>query len=75
MKEKICPDCNGLIKIRNPTGKCDHLYYPENKKKSVFEEIKESIIASIKFSKDFPDLKERLGSIIEEYDLEEEDLK
>ena len=31
-KEGICPDCAGLIKIRNPTGKCDHLYYPEYKK-------------------------------------------
>ena len=29
--DRICPDCGGLIKIRNPTGKCDHLYYPENK--------------------------------------------
>ena len=28
---RICPDCKGLIRIRNPTGKCDHLYYPENK--------------------------------------------
>lgn len=27
-----CPDCGGLIKIRNPTGKCDHLYYPKYKK-------------------------------------------
>lgn len=26
-----CPDCGGLIDIRNPTGKCDHLYYPEYK--------------------------------------------
>ena len=27
----ICSDCGGLIRIRNPTGKCDHLYYPEMK--------------------------------------------
>ncbi len=26
----ICPNCGGSIEIRNPTGKCDHLYYPEN---------------------------------------------
>lgn len=26
----ICTKCGGSIKIRNPTGKCDHLYYPEN---------------------------------------------
>lgn len=30
-KGDLCPDCGGLIKIRNPTGKCDHLYYPEYK--------------------------------------------
>jgi len=29
-----CPDCGGLIRIRNPTGKCDHLYYPEYKKEA-----------------------------------------
>ena len=28
----ICPDCLHSIAIRNPTGKCDHLYYPEYKK-------------------------------------------
>lgn len=27
----ICPDCQHSIAIRNPTGKCDHLYYPEYK--------------------------------------------
>lgn len=32
-EENICPDCGGDIRIRNPTGKCDHLYYPEYKKK------------------------------------------
>lgn len=28
----ICPDCDGPIAIRNPTGHCDHLRYPEYKK-------------------------------------------
>ena len=28
--ERKCPHCKGSIVIRNPTGKCDHLYYPEN---------------------------------------------
>lgn len=27
---EICPICGGLVKIRNPTGHCDHLYYPES---------------------------------------------
>ncbi len=30
MSKKLCPNCGGDIEIRNPTGKCDHLYYPEN---------------------------------------------
>lgn len=28
--EWICQHCNGDIRLRNPTGKCDHLYYPES---------------------------------------------
>lgn len=31
--EQNCPDCGGPIAIRNPTGKCDHLYYPDMKAK------------------------------------------
>lgn len=27
---EICPNCGGLINLRNPTGQCDHLHYPEN---------------------------------------------
>lgn len=30
IKEKKCKCCGGNIKIRNPKGCCDHLYYPEN---------------------------------------------
>lgn len=26
---KVCPHCKGDIEIRNPTGFCDHLYYPD----------------------------------------------
>jgi Lar family restriction alleviation protein len=26
---KLCKYCGGDIAIRNPTGKCDHLYYPD----------------------------------------------
>ena len=40
--------------------------------KSAFEEIKDSIIDSIKFSKNLTDLKERIETILQEYDLEEE---
>ena len=28
--DDICEYCGGLKRIRNPTGNCDHLYYPEN---------------------------------------------
>jgi len=27
--KQICKHCKGDIAIRNPTGRCDHLYYPE----------------------------------------------
>lgn len=27
---KICLHCNGDIEIRNPSGFCDHLYYPDS---------------------------------------------
>lgn len=28
--EKGCPHCGGDIAVRNPSGYCDHLYYPDN---------------------------------------------
>ena len=35
VKENVCRYCNGLIEIRNPTGNCDHLYFPENVNKNL----------------------------------------
>lgn len=29
MYDDICPHCKMRKKIRNPSGFCDHLYYPE----------------------------------------------
>jgi len=29
-KDYLCPHCNEDKRIRNPTGYCDHLHYPEN---------------------------------------------
>lgn len=26
----ICPNCYSPIEVRNATGKCDHLYWPDN---------------------------------------------
>lgn len=33
-KMDICPDCLGAIAVANPTGNCNHVYYPEYKKKA-----------------------------------------
>ncbi len=30
IQEKLCKVCGHRVSIRNPSGKCDHLYYPEN---------------------------------------------
>ncbi len=30
MSENKCPHCNMDKEIRNPSGFCDHLYYPES---------------------------------------------
>lgn len=30
MKADLCPHCGGDKALRNPSGFCDHLYYPEN---------------------------------------------
>jgi hypothetical protein len=27
---RVCHHCHGPIAVRNPTGICDHLYYPDN---------------------------------------------
>lgn len=32
---KPCPHCGGDPKIANPTGNCDHIYYPEYVNKSI----------------------------------------
>jgi len=29
-ENEICPHCKMDLKIRNPSGFCDHLYYPDN---------------------------------------------
>ena len=36
-----CEYCGGDIETRNPTGKCDHLYYPENVNKQIVIDGKE----------------------------------
>jgi hypothetical protein len=27
--DPICPNCGGTVRVRNPTGRCDHLYWPD----------------------------------------------
>lgn len=29
MSDDVCPNCNGPVAIRNPSGSCDHLYWPD----------------------------------------------
>ena len=29
IKDRLCPHCHAPIEVRNPTGYCDHLYYPD----------------------------------------------
>ena len=43
MKKGICLHCKKEISIRNPSGYCDHLYYPDNCKicKKLLEEKQE----------------------------------
>ena len=59
----ICKHCGGDIEIRNPAGKCDHLFYPEackicnNKSKDWQFHLQEIVILSddkkIKYLKQF----------------------
>lgn len=28
--ERTCAHCGGLVAVRNPTGVCDHLYWPDS---------------------------------------------
>lgn len=30
LQTKLCPNCGMDTAIRNPSGHCDHLYYPDN---------------------------------------------
>lgn len=38
-----CKYCGGDIEIRNPTGLCDHLHYPENVNKNYVEGISHKV--------------------------------
>jgi len=48
---KICKHCGYDIAIRNPSGYCDHLYYPENceicKKNEGKVSLAEQLIAKV----------------------------
>ena len=45
MTEEICPVCKGKVEVRNPTGLCDHLYYPDNVKPNELLRIIKSLEA------------------------------
>ncbi len=48
--EKICQHCGYPIELRNPSGFCDHLYYPDScevckgKASSGFQNIREKLL-------------------------------
>lgn len=39
VKNKICKHCLKEVRIRNPSGFCDHLYYPDNCKRCLKNEL------------------------------------
>lgn len=43
----ICSHCKGDIAVRNPSGYCDHLYYPENCKTCGTPQEQKSLLDSI----------------------------
>ena len=57
MKKEICPHCEGDIEIRNPTGSCDHLYYPDACRVCRIREGRKRIALEIVM------LKQRLGDL------------
>lgn len=55
---ETCPTCEGLIAIRNPTGFCDHLYYPENK--TTHAELITKLSAELALKRELVELLKRL---------------
>ena len=53
---KLCKHCGGDITIRNPSGYCDHLYYPDNCRvcKKPSEKAKEEIKLPEKLNELYP---------------------
>lgn len=52
-KDELCLHCGGAIAIRNPTGKCDHLYWPdmltdEAKRANGYKQVEQRTIAWMK---------------------------
>jgi len=64
--DKVCPVCGGDTAIRNPTGKCDHLYYPDNVKQEVKEGDIEKIFVKDEMEKWESELFEALSMLIGE---------
>ena len=69
-KQFICPHCKGDIRIRNPKGYCDHLYYPEYCDKCQEIELDKSTITKRKY-----DLKSILKANIKREKERKDELK
>lgn len=50
MTDLFCPHCKELNAIRNPTGKCDHLYLENFKHWQELRKGTKSVINSVEFS-------------------------
>ena len=75
MNNEVCPDCGGLIRIRNPTGKCDHLYYPEYKPKKIEKEQADILREIVKWMDNQPEVwfdDKTINQIIEMYEKDKE---
>ena len=45
--DAICPNCKGSVMVRNPSGSCDHLYWPDMLTPEAKEKIGDAELARI----------------------------
>lgn len=45
--DPLCPNCGGSVHVRNPTGACDHLYWPDMLTPEAREKIGQSELGRI----------------------------
>lgn len=45
--DPICPNCQGSVHVRNPSGSCDHLYWPDMLTEEAKQKIGQPVLAEI----------------------------